>query len=69
MKVKVIRWTVCFSFPDGPAYPTEDGEFQSEMNDRVKSWDNKEGAEKFAQFLGGKYGYSLMPIEISTEIY
>ena len=57
-----MKYTIKFDFPSGPAYPTIGGGFDAEITKQTRTWDDAIIAARFAEYMCGKYGYTIIPV-------
>lgn len=62
------EWTVYFDFPECPVFPTKDGDWVQQLGPNVKTFTDKNEAQKFALEKCGKYGFQIIPTVILMTI-
>jgi hypothetical protein len=58
-----MKYTIKFDFPTGPAYPRVGGGFDNEISKDTRTWDDSVIAMRFAEYMCGKFGYTVIPVE------
>ena len=67
----MLAYTIEFDFSNGPAYPTIDDRFTSELNKNVKIWNYMMEAEGFAMLIAGSSynnGWSIIPVNTALDV-
>lgn len=70
----MIAYTVEFSFSNGPAYPTTDDKFTSELDKSVKVWEDAMEADGFGMLISGgrsdgiyDIGWEVVPVNVQVD--